>query len=237
MTESEELFRRLCKSQGWRVERIDEHSVAEGSKVPDFRLQLGDGVGIVVEVKQFDPNSEEQEAAQGRGSGVLGGKPGHRLRQVIPKANNQLKVLGQSDPGMVVVYNRTQCSLHDNPYAVLTAMRGLDVLRVPVGPSAGPGSLVRFGCYQQGPGAKLNPERNTSVSCIAVLREFFDGVAIPFGLSGPESPDTAGDPEYALAVYHNPFAKHPLDPGRLVGSRVTHYRMKEDQSSWEPYPL
>ena len=64
---------------------------------------------------------------------------------------------------------------------------------------------------------------------IAVLREFFDGVAIPFGLSGP-------DPEYALAVYHNPFAKHPLDPGRLVGSRVSHYRMKEDQSSWEPYP-
>ena len=237
MTESEELFRRLCKSQGWRVERIDQHSVAEGSKVPDFRLQLGDGVGIVVEVKQFDPNSEEQEAAQGRGSGVLGGKPGHRLRQVIPKANNQLKALGQSDPGMVVVYNRTQCSLHDNPYAVLTAMRGLDVLRVPVGPSAGPGSLVRFGLYQQGPGAKLNPERNTSVSCIAVLREFFDGVAIPFGFSGPESPDTAGDPEYALAVYHNPSAKHPLDPGRLVGSRVTHYRMKEDQSSWEPYPL
>ena len=237
MTESEELFRRLCKSQGWRVERIDEHSVAEGSKVPDFRLQLGDGVGIVVEVKQFDPNSEEQEAAQGRGSGVLGGKPGHRLRQVILKANNQLKALGQSDPGMVVVYNRTQCSLHDNPYAVLTAMRGLDVLRVPVGPSAGPGSLVRFGRYQQGPGAKLNPERNTSVSCIAVLREFFDGVAIPFGLSGPESPDTAGDPEYALAVYHNPFAKHSLDPGRLVGSRVTHYRMKEDRSSWEPYPL
>ena len=68
-----------------------------------------------------------------------------------------------------------------------------------------------------------------------MLREFFDGVAIPFGLSGPESPDTAGDREYALAVY--PFAKHPLDPGRLVGSRVSHYRMKEDQSSWEPYPL
>ena len=82
--------------------------MAHGSKVPDFRLQLGDGAGIVVEVKQFDPNPEEQEAAQGRGSGVLGGKPGHRLRQVISKANNQLKVLGQSDPGMLVVYNRLQ---------------------------------------------------------------------------------------------------------------------------------
>ena len=229
MTESEELFRRFCTSQGWRVEKIDEHSVAEGSKVPDFRLQLGDGAGIVVEVKQFDPNPEEREEAQGKGSGVLGGKPGHRLRQVITKANNQLKALGQPDPGMLVVFNRTPCELHDDHYAVLTAMRGIDEVRVPVGSSAGPGTLVRFGRYQQGPDAKLNPERNTSVSCIAVLREFFDGVAIPFGLSGP-------DPEYALAVYHNLFAKRPLDPSHLVGSRVTHFRMKEDQSSWEPYP-
>ena len=234
MTESEELFCRFCKSQGWRVERIDEHSVAEGSKVPDFRIQLEDSAGIVVEVKQFDPNPEEREAAQGRGSGVLGGKPGQRLRQVIPKANNQLKALGRSDPGMLVVYNRTPCALHDDPYAVLTAMRGIDV--VPVYVPADPGSPCVFGPDRPGPGKKLTPEMNRSVSCIAVLREFFDGVAIPFGLSGPESPDTAGDPEYALAVYHNPFAMRPLDPGQLVGSRVTHYRMKEDQSSWEPYP-
>lgn len=86
MTESEELFRRFCKSQGWRVERIDEHAVAEGSEVPESRLQSGDGTGIVVEVKQFDPNPEEQQAAQGSGSGMLGGKPGHQLRQVIPKS-------------------------------------------------------------------------------------------------------------------------------------------------------
>ena len=37
--------------------------MAEGGKVPDFRLQLGDGAGIVVEVKQFHPNPEEQEAS------------------------------------------------------------------------------------------------------------------------------------------------------------------------------
>ena len=228
MNESEELFCRFGKSQGWRVERIDEHSVAQGSKVPDFLVRLGDGAGIVVEVKQFDPNPEEREAAQGRGSGVLGGKPGQRLRQVITKANNQLKALGRSDPGMVVVYNRTPCSLHDDPYAVLTAMRGLDVIEYYV--PSDPGSPIVPVRERPGPGKKLTPEMNTSVSCIAVLREFFDGVAIPFGLSGP-------DPEYALAVYHNPFAKHPLDPRRLVGSRVTHYRMKEDRSSWEPCPL
>ena len=140
MTESEELFCRFCKSQGWRVERIDEHSVPQGSKVPDFHLLVGDGAGIVVEVKQFDPNPEEREAAQGKGSGVLGGKPGQRLREVIPKANNQLKALGRSEPGMLVVYNRTPCALHDDPYAVLTAMRGLDVIEYHV--PADPGSPI-----------------------------------------------------------------------------------------------
>ena len=234
MTESEALFRRFCTSQGWRVERIDEHSVEEGTKVPDFRLQLENGAGIVVEVKQFDPNPKGREAAQGRGSGVLGGKPGHRLRQVIPEANNQLKALGRSDPGMVVVYNRTPCSLHDDPYAVLAAMRGLDVIEYYL--PSDPGSPIVPVRERPGPGKKLTPEMNTSVSCIAVLREFFDGVAIPFGLSGPESPETPSAPEYALAVYHNPFAKRLLDPRSLVGSRVTHYGMKEDQSSWEPYP-
>lgn len=228
MTESEELFCRFGKAQGWRVDGIDEHSLGQGSKVPDFLVWLGDGSEIVVEVKQFDPNPAERAAVQGRGSRVMGGKPGQRLREVISKANNQLKALVRSDPGMLVVYNRTPCALHDDPYAVLTAMRGMDVIEchVPADPSS-PIVPVR---ERPGPGKKLTPDMNTSVSCIAVLSEFFDGVAVPFGLAGP-------DPEHALAVYHNPFAKHPLDPSRLVDPRVTHYRMKEDQSSWEPHPL
>ena len=62
MNESEELFCRFCKSRGWRTARIDAHSMPPGSKVPDFRIRLADSAGIVVEVKQFDPNPEEQEA-------------------------------------------------------------------------------------------------------------------------------------------------------------------------------
>ena len=42
MTESEELFYRFGKSQGWRVERIDE---ALGRKVPDFFVRLGNDAG------------------------------------------------------------------------------------------------------------------------------------------------------------------------------------------------
>lgn len=227
MTESEELFRRFCKSQGWHLERIDEQSVAQGSRVPDFRLRLEDGAAIVVEVKQFDPNPEEKAAELAEGSGVLGGKPGQRLREVISKANNQLKALRGTDPGMLVVYNRTICELHDDCYAVLTAMRGLDVIeyRVP----ADQGSPIVPVRERSGPGKKLTREMNTSISCIAVLREFFNGDMIPYGMSGP-------NPEYAMAVYHSPFAKHPLDPELLASSRVRHYRMSADEKSWEPYP-
>lgn len=226
MNESETIFRRFCESLGWRVRCVDPHSMPQGSNAPDFYLQPASRAGIVVEVKQFDPNPEEREAAQGRGSGVLGGKPGHRLRQVISKANNQLKALGRSDPGMLVVYNRTPCTLHDGPYAVLTAMRGLDVIEYYVPTDQGSPIPIR---ERPGPGKKLTREMNTSVSCIAVLRELFDGVPVPFGLGGPE-------PEYHLAVYHNPFAKHPLDPGHLVGDHVIHYRMNEEQTSWEIHP-
>ncbi|MCY3808154.1 MAG: hypothetical protein OXG58_01740 [Gemmatimonadetes bacterium] len=137
MTESEQLFRRFCESQGWHLERIDEQSAAQGSRVPDFRLRLEHG----------------------------------------------------ADQGSPIVPVRERA----------------------------------------GPGKKLTREMNTSISCIAVLREFFNGDMIPYGMAGP-------NPEYAMAVYHSPFAKHPLDPELLASSRVRHYRMSEDEKSWEPYP-
>ena len=226
MNESEELFCRFCKSHGWRVDRIDEHSVAHGSKVPDFRLQLADGAGIVVEVKQFDPNPEEQGAQRRLEAGEVvsqGTKPGKRLRSVVSKANKQLKALGGSKPGMLVVHNRTVNSRHDHWYSVLTAMRGLDEIDVYV--PADPGTPPVFGLSRPGGEKKLTAKMNTSVSCIGVLREFWS-----------DSAQATGDPDYVLDVYHNRFAKHPLDPSRLTGCNVTHYRMNKEQTSWEKHP-
>ena len=226
MNESEELFRRFCKSRGWRIARIDAHSMPPGSNVPDFRLRFADSAGIVVEVKQFDPNPEEQEARRRLVAGELvlqGATPGKRLRGVISQANKQLKAFGGSEPGMLVVHNRTVNSQHDHCYSVLTAMRGLDVIDVYV--PAEPGSPPVFGTDRPGPGKKLTAEMNTSVSCIAVLREFWS-----------DSSGMTGDPEYALDLYHNQFAKRPLDPSHLVGCNVTHYRMNEKQTSWENHP-
>lgn len=226
MNESEKLFHSFCKSRGWRVQCIDPHSMPDGSNAPDFYLQPFNRDGIVVEVKQFDANPQERDEARRISGGevvVRGTTPGKRLRGVISHANKQIKAFKGAVPGMLVVHNRTGIGMHDRPYAVLTAMRGLDVIDVYV--PANPGSPPVFGPERPGPGKKLTAEMNTSVSCVAVLREFW-----------PESEETTREAEHALDVYHNRFAKHPLDPTTLVGNHVTHYRMNAEQTSWEIHP-
>ncbi|MCY3704882.1 MAG: hypothetical protein OXH08_05160 [Gammaproteobacteria bacterium] len=226
MNESEELFHRFAKARRWRVKRVDPHSLPLGSAAPDFRLRLADSTTIVVEVKQFDPNPKEQEEQRRLEAGevvVQGTKPGKRLRKVVTKANKQLKALGGCKPGMLVVHNRTVNSQHDHSYSVLTAMRGLDETDVHV--PTDPGAPPVFGPIRPGREKKMTAEMNRSVSCIGVLREFWS-----------DSAQMTGDPEYVLDVYHNQFATHPLDPSRLVGCNVMHYRMNEDQTSWERHP-
>ena len=226
MTESEELFQRFCRSRGWCIQRIDQHSAPHGTQVPDFYLRPARGACVVVEVKQFDPNPEERDHARRQSDGevvVYGTTPGKRLRKAISKADKQLKAFARAEPGILVVYNRTVVRMHDDPYAVLTAMRGLDVIDVHV--PEDPALPLVSGPVRAGPGKRMTSDWNTSVSCIAVLREFW---ADPAG--------TTPGPEYALVVYHNEFAKHALDPSQLVGDHVTHYRMNEEQTDWQSIP-
>ncbi len=227
MTESEELFQRFCRSRGWCIQRIDPHSAPHGTKVPDFYLRPAKGAGVVVEVKQFDPNPEERDHATRRSDGevaIHGTTPGKRLRKAISKGDKQLKAFARAEPGILVVYNRTVVRMHDDPYAVLTAMRGLDVIDVHV--PEDPALPLASGPVRAGPGKRMTSDWNTSVSCIAVLRKFW-----------PDTAGTARAPAYALDVYHNQFAKHPLDPSQLVGKHVTNYRMNEEQNWWEEISL
>ena len=97
-------------------------------------------------------------------------------------------------------------------------MRGLDVIDVYI--PADPRSHPVFGPDRAW--KELTADMNTSVSCIAVLRELWS-----------DSARMTGGPEDALDVYHNPLAEHPLDPSHLVGRNVTHYRFDEKQTSRE----
>ena len=176
MNESENLFFGFCESRGWQVDPIDSHASPEGEKAADFRIALAGGaVEVTVEVKHFEPNKEEREG------GVQGGVPGERIRRKISRANKQLKASGRNGPGMLVLHNLSGNHLNTHSYAVLTAMRGIDI--IPIRVAKDPSEPLVHGPMRPGPRRKLTDDRNTSISCIAVMRECW-----------PESAQETGNP-------------------------------------------
>lgn len=213
VTRSEALFVELCEVVGWRVERLSE--AGHGIPSPDFLLEASDGTSIVVEIKQFDPNPEERKELEKLEAGRMAQsstKPGKRVRQAIRKAARQLKARGAgSSPAMLVVFDATGFRIHDDPYAILTAMRGLDV--VPVLRADDTDAPVEFGNRRPGPEKRMTANMHTSISGIAALRQTQNGLS--------------------LDIYHNDFAKCPINSPALIGARVRHWRMRRDEMEWE----
>lgn len=216
-TTSESLFEELCQRAGLRFERVP---TADGQQSPDYVVWLG-GQRVIAEIKQFDPNSKEEDDAEARARGevfVQGPKlPGDRVRSAIRKAAPQLKALSCGrEPTMVVVYNATDVSLHTMPEAVAMAMEGIEVVsvHVPHDPSVSP----TLGESRSGPKRMMTPEHNTTVSAVGVLCWNWDR-------------------ELQLAVYHNRYARHPIDPDAIQLPSVLHFRRPEGSKSsldgWE----
>jgi hypothetical protein len=220
MTESERLFESFCEGHGLTCHRVSTTIKPR----PDYELEIGTQ-RLLVEIKQVDPNREERAfmvfLASGGKQVALGGKPGERLRRAICAANTQLKALlaGRLMPTMLVVYNNTPCHLHTQPYAVMTAMRGLDV--VPVVVPSNRSELPRFGHTRSGPERAMRADANTSTSALAVLSEVDAG-------------------QFVLAVYHNRYAAAPLEPSLMRLPGVTHLRLPEGapnsvDAQWERF--
>ena len=217
-TESESLFEAFCHTQSVHCSVVPTASETAEQR-PDYEARASNGRKVYFEIKQFDPNPTERaalEAAIAAKPVTFQTTPGERIRNAIAKAAPQLRALAQgTSPAVVVVYNNVLSShLHTDPYAVLTAMRGLDTISVSV--PRDPALSPTFGPMRPGPRKKLTESANTSISAIAVL--YRDESDVP-----------------ALAVYHNPFAKIPLREGDLPIAQVKHFRMADDQSGWESY--
>lgn len=204
-TVSEDMFEEFCQSGSIACERVDE----EVSQTPDYDIKPS-GHRVVAEIKQFDPNEEEAESNRRVDAGGVGGSgttPGDRIRKAIHRAAPQLKALSKGEcPAMLVVYNNRASKLHTDPYAVATAMQGLDVVPVlvPKDPSLSP----QFQETRSGPGKKMTPNANTTISAIGVLVTDFDDAT-------------------HLCIYHNRHARHPIDPEWLRQPRVHHYRLPD----------
>jgi hypothetical protein len=213
-THSEALFAALCEDSGIDCERVQESTTANERR-PDFTIVLGND-RVVVEIKQFDPNAEEARLLEALRRGeqiVSGGVPGERIRRAIASAGPQLRGMSLGViPALLVVYDNVGLGRHTDPYAVLTAMRGLDVVPVLIPPSVREAPV--FLDSRPGPRKKMTGTSNTSISAVAVLHDGVDG-------------------QGHLSVYHNPHAVTRMDMTGLRMSRITHFVMKGDQSGWD----
>jgi hypothetical protein len=210
----EQLFERLCTRFGLGHTRISEAAKA-GEQRPDYRVIGTDGSEFVAEVKLVTPTSEEARDIERIHRGeifVTGATPGERLRRLIGKANQQLKALAEKSPGILFVFNpEFLLRRHTEPYAVLTAMRGLDVVdvQVPRDPRLSP----QFGSLRSGPGKKMTEDANTSTSAVVCPVETRDG-------------------EWHVDVYHNRFAARQLCVSALQGETLKHWEIADNERDW-----
>jgi hypothetical protein len=216
-TKSEQLFEAFCEQIAVEWRRVPEAR----KRRPDYEIYTNN-TRIIAEIKQTDPNEEEKnlEKRQRKGEAVVfGTTPGERIRRALRAANPQLKQLSCGKlPALLIMYNNSPCSLHTDPYSVMTAMRGIDMIpvSVPKDNSVSP----TFGDPLSGQERGMRPDANTTVSAIAVLRAVSPG-------------------HCHLDVYHNRFARTPLGGDLLRHPSVCHFRIPPNTSNslsgWEEW--
>lgn len=192
-TISEKLFERFCTSTELPFIRLEPDSSAV-RRTPDYELHLHEPP-ILVEVKQIDPNHQDQDVLRSfaeTGEYDFSGVPGNRLRGRISKAGSQLRArVRSSQPTLIVVYNNVDVLRgFTGPHAVMAAMYGL--YQAVITRTHGLGARIVSVAHRLGGSRSMTPEHNTTISALAVL---FDGPEAPY-----------------LVVYHNRFAAVPIPP-------------------------
>jgi hypothetical protein len=152
--------------------------------------------------KELTPNEDDLESERlltERGYGSIGSTvPGDRIRNKINAASPQIKARTHGQlPGLLVIYAEGSLSPHLEPYFVKAGMFGLEqiIIAVPQDYSKSPyatGSKL-------GPKEKMTHDCNTSISAIATMYHKFDG-------------------SMTFSVFHNHFAKIPIDPSAFPDS-------------------
>ncbi len=215
---AEQNFINLCDQAGisWKQIPISEEV---GMKTPDFEIDVS-GYSIVVEVKQFDPNCEEQQALDNflkkRFASFPNTKSGARVRKAVDKAAPQLKTLSKGKtPTMIVLQSNVQ-GIHADPYDIMTAMQGFDT--VTVATTKAPNFNPSFGSPRSGPDKRMTTNHNTTISAVAVIRKNQKG-------------------GYILDVYHNKYATNPIATDRFRLPGIYHWMIPQDSTSslvnWE----
>ncbi len=211
-TKSEELFETFCNSNDILFNKIPTASY-QGLQTPDYEIILFSN-HVIVEVKQFDPNTEdlvliENYHTKGR-TGIYGNEPGKRVRNKITDAMPQLRILAKYKyPAILVLYDNIQTGIrHADSYNVKTGMYGLECVDIafPTDMNSEPSIIDQ----RRGGKRKVTDQHNTTLSGVMVIR-----VNEKNGISA--------------ICYHNIFAALPLNPDWMRYNNVVHYTLEEKQ--------
>lgn len=210
-TESELLFEALCAQHGIACTRLD---VCQDRPQPDYELDFN-GQRAVVEVKQIDPNEEDNRFAEtlaAEGTAFQRRNPdgmARRVRNCIKKSREQFSSYLEQCPGtpaVLVVFDRAENNYTD-PYTIQIAMHGWEEVTFEVhGDGKAPAVVGRgFGRRNS---KEVRPEKNQQLSALATLHESWAFHTHERVLS--------------LCFYHNQFASHSFDPGWWHGEHISH---------------
>lgn len=199
------LFENFCDLYGIRWKRIPTGD----TRTPDYDISVVDQK-VIIEVKQMDPNPEEEkEEEKLLGGGVEGLERtlGARVRQKITDASSQIANRAKGRfPSLLVLYNNVSIAFHTDPYAIIAGMYG-EITAVIARQQRDYGSSYlkewKFSAKR-----KMTKAHNTSISAIGVLMRFPDGK--PY-----------------LVVYHNVYANIPLDYKLLCPFVESQFTLKE----------
>ncbi len=214
LTLAETLFEQFLRSRGVPYRRIPE---VQDRRTPDYELGPSERI-VFTEVKQIDLNPGEQRELRRWEEGeaiVSTGTPGQRIRRAISDGRGQLADASLAgNPTMLVIYDAT-CRLHGDGYNVLVGMYGLQTLVLSIPHPFGAPQIVS---QKFGPKQKMTIDMNTSISALGVIR-------------------TPTRDDLVLDVYHNWYARCPLDPSVWTPYGVSQHRLGGDPAEgfqeWE----
>lgn len=193
-TISEKYFEKLCVNRGVVCERIPETN----AKNPDYCVLIPPMV-LITEVKQLDPNAEDERLSKNWGTPQSPGafSVDRRVRYQLAKGYPQVKRLSEGKlPTMIVVYNNAGEWNLLSEFTITTAMFGSYGIEFESPPDQTIMEVKRQGHLGN---RKITKGTLRSLSAVGVLER-----------SG------TGSEALELCCYHNPFAKVPIEPNLLT---------------------
>ncbi len=174
-----------------------ERIPTEAGRTPDYDIFLGD-LRVVTEIKEIDP------PARGP-TGVVTFTVGDAIREDLKKGGKQIKARAKHEAsGMLVLFEEKREQV--GAFQIARAMYGAHTVDLAV--PADRSRLPSFLGHRLGAGQQTTKQHNTSISAVAHLdREGRDGIT--------------------LAVYHNRYARLPIEHERFARYGIRQFELPE----------